>query len=249
MFKCLKKWLRPVMFVVLLLGGISYGGFFLASHPYATTWEREGTLIRNVAVKEKIVALTFDDGPDPVSTPLLLDILRNHQAQATFFVVGSKVEKYPQIIRLMAADGHEIANHSYSHADFNRLQKDQILEEIRKTNQLIEQIGGQSPHLFRPPGGYLSHEMVDLTLKEGMVVAYWTWQQDSKDWRRGNTAAAIAAHIVKNIRPGQIIILHDAGQNGLQTANAVKLLLEKLQPQGYRFVSMGELVKRGSEVE
>lgn len=247
MLTWLKRRLRALMFMTLFLGGISYGSFTLALHPNLSVWEKDGNLIRSVTVREKVVALTFDDGPDPLRTPVLLDILRMHQTQATFFVVGSKAQKHPEIIRRMARDGHEIGNHSYSHRNFNHLNKWQILEEVRRTNQIITELSGQQPDLFRPPGGYLSYEMVDLTVKEGMLVAYWTWQQDSKDWRRGKPAPTIAAHIVEHIRPGQIIILHDAGDNGLQTARAVDIFLADLKQEGYRFVSMGELISRGAK--
>lgn len=237
-----KQRLKPLMLLTLIISGVSLGSLTIAHHPNLTTWEKEGTLIRKVAVCENVVALTFDDGPDPINTPVLLEVLQRHQARATFFVMGERAQKYPQIVRQIAANGHEVGNHSYSHADFNRLNREQILEEIRLTNQIIAELSGQTPRLFRPPGGYLSYEMVDLTVDEGMLVAYWTWQQDSKDWRRGKPANKIAAHIIKNISPGQIIILHDAGENGMQTAKAVDILLTKLEQEGYRFVTMGELL-------
>lgn len=240
-----KQRLRALMFLTVFIGGLSYGSYTAALHPNLTTWEREGLLIRNVPVEEKVVALTFDDGPDPVSTPVLLEILGKHQAQATFFVLGERAQKYPQIILQMTSSGHEVANHSYTHSDFNKLNKEQIREEIRQTNRIIAQLSGQTPVLFRPPGGFLSCEMVDLVAGEGMLVAYWTWQQDSKDWRRGKPATAIASHIVANIQPGQIIIMHDAGENGLQTAKAVDILLSQLRQDGYRFVTMGELIRLG----
>lgn len=241
----LKRRLRSLVLITFLVGGVSYSSFTLALHPNLTTWEKQGILIRNVAVADKVVALTFDDGPDLANTPVLLQTLRNHQAKVTFFIVGANAQKYPETIRQMAQDGHEVGNHSYSHADFNRLNKEQILQEIRLTNQIITELSGQTPRLFRPPGGYLSYEMVDLTVGENMMVAYWTWQQDSKDWRRGNPAEKIASHIVKNIAPGQIIIFHDAGENAAQTAKAVDILLTKLEKDGYRFVTMGDLISLG----
>jgi peptidoglycan/xylan/chitin deacetylase (PgdA/CDA1 family) len=147
----------------------------------------------------------------------------------------------------MAAEGHEIANHSYSHKGFDSNKPEFFKEEIEKTNALISKITSQKPVLFRPPGGYLSDSLVDITKNEQLTIAYWTWQQDSKDWRNGTSAASIANHIIKNIHPGQIILLHDGCSNGFQTAKAADILLDKLTKEGYRFVTMSELIKLGNK--
>jgi peptidoglycan/xylan/chitin deacetylase (PgdA/CDA1 family) len=230
---------------VFLLG---FGTFNVALHPNMNKWKQEKAVVTLVKTSEKAVALTFDDGPDPLRTPAVLDSLNKHNAHATFFVVGNRAEKQPELLQIMASQGHEIANHSYSHSysRFKSNKEDIFKEEIGETSSIINKITSQNPVLFRPPGGYLSDNLVSLTKQDNIIIAYWTWQQDSKDWKSGNSGSSIANHIIKNIAPGQIILLHDGADNGLETAKAVDILLERLTKEGYRFVTMSELIKLGN---
>lgn len=221
---------------------LSFGIYNFALHPNMYKWKKEKIVITDVKTDEKAVSLTFDDGPDSRNTALLLDTLKKHSTRATFFVTGINAEKNPFLLQRMRHEGHEIGNHSYSHADFNYKSTEFILDEIVKTNDIIFRITGQRPTLFRPPGGYLSYDMVDLVRKENLTIAYWTYQQDSKDWR-GIKASQIANHIIRNIKPGQIIILHDGGPNGMETVKAVDMLIPELTKQGYRFLTVSELIK------
>ena len=236
-----KRTLGVVFAGVFLLG---LGSFNLALHPNMHKWKKEKKVVTMVITSEKVVALTFDDGPDAVKTPAVLESLAKHNVHATFFVIGNRAEKQPQLLKMMAAQGHEIANHSYSHsyANFKANKIEIFKEEIEKTNSIISLTTGQKPLLFRPPGGYLSDNMVEFVNSEQLTIAYWTWQQDSKDWRTGQSGQAIADHIIKNIQPGQIILLHDGANNGLETARAVDILLTKLTAEGYRFITMSELI-------
>jgi peptidoglycan/xylan/chitin deacetylase (PgdA/CDA1 family) len=222
--------------------GLSIGTYSFALHPNMNKWKNEQIVVTEVKTDRKAVALTFDDGPDPTNTPVLLDILKKHNVPATFFVTGIHSQEYPALVQRMALEDHEIGNHSYSHPDFNHKSNKFILNEIRKTNKIIYKLTGKQPVFFRPPGGYLSFDMVDLIRKEEMIIAYWTYQQDSKDW--ANTSASrIADHVIKNIKPGQIIILHDGCPNGLQTAKAVDTIIAKLSIQGYEFLTLSDLIK------
>lgn len=218
----------------------SIGAYRLTLHPNMENWKREKIIITEVATDQKILALTFDDGPDPINTPLLLDFLKKHQVKATFFVLGKYAEKYPSIIKRMAEEGHEIGNHSFSHPDFNRENRQAIQEQIKKTNQIILSLTGSKPRFFRPPGGYLSYEMVDLVKEEKMIIGYWSYIQDPKDWQ-GKKAEQIAGYIINHVKPGQIIILHDGGPNGGETALAVDILVPALKKEGYSFVTLTEL--------
>jgi len=222
--------------------GLSIGTYNFAIHPNMNKWKEEKIVITDVKTSRKAVSLTFDDGPNPKNTPVVLDILKKHNARATFFVTGMHAQQYPSLIQRMVLEGHEIGNHSYSHADFNHKSTEFILNEIRKTNEIIFMLTKKKPALFRPPGGYLSYDMVALVKQEKMTIAYWTYQQDSKDWR-GVNASQIANHVIENIKPGQIIILHDGCANGLQTAKAVDVIISKLSNQGYEFSTMSDLIK------
>jgi peptidoglycan/xylan/chitin deacetylase (PgdA/CDA1 family) len=231
--------------IFLLFLSYGYGTFNVSLHPNMNKWKQEKIVITQVKTSQKAVALTFDDGPDREKTPAVLDSLKKYNAHATFFVIGSRAEKEPQLMQLIASQGHEVANHSYSHIYSNfSINKPEIFkEEIDKTETIIENLASQKPVLFRPPGGYLSDNLVNLIKSENMVIAYWTWQQDSKDWKVGTSGATIANHIIKHIQPGQIILLHDGANNGLETAKAVDILLNKLTQDGYEFVTMSELMK------
>ncbi len=237
-----KRTLGAIFAGIFLLG---LGSYNIALHPNMTLWKNEKKVITSVKTSQKVAALTFDDGPDPVTTPAVLDSLARHNVPATFFVVGYRAEKSPQLLQLMAAQGHELGNHSYSH-NYSQFKKNDIAifqSEIERTNAIITVTTGQTPALFRPPGGYLSDRLVDFVNNYPMTIAYWTWQQDSKDWKTGKKGEAIAGHIVSHIEPGQIIILHDGANNALETARGVDLLLTQLTADGYRFVTMSELIQ------
>lgn len=227
----------------IFLFGLSLGTYNIALHPNMHNWQKEKILAKQVATDLKVVALTFDDGPDPANTPAILEVLSRHDARATFFVIGGRAEKQSEIIKAAAQAGHEIANHSYSHSNFNHKTDQIILHEIRDCNNVIQDITGKKPVLFRPPGGYLSYKLVDMIRDEKMIIASWAWQQDSKDWRAGTCADKIADHIIRNIQPGQIILLHDGTPNGLETAKAVDRAIDVLEKQGYQFITVSELLK------
>lgn len=243
MFIVMGRKTTGIIFAGIFLLGIGLGLCSFALHPNMYSWQKQGLLIRSVQTDEKAIALTFDDGPDSTNTRALLKVLEKHETQATFFVVGKRAEKCPDLMQEMAKDGHEIANHSYSHTDFNGKSNEFILEEILQTNAIIKDITGQNPEFFRPPGGYLSHAMVDLTKKQGLTIAYWTWQQDSKDWRDGTSGEQIAKHILTYIQPGQIVVLHDGAPNGMQTVKAMDLLIPQLKERGYQCVTLSTLLE------
>lgn len=243
MFIVMRRRTAGMVFAGIFFFGLSLGLYNFALHPNMYNWEKEGILIRQAKTDHKVIALTFDDGPDPTNTKALLEVLKKHKSQATFFVLGNRAEKYPDLLKEMAEAGHEIANHSYSHADFNGKSDEFILEEIKKTNAIIKGITGQNPKFFRPPGGYLSHAMVDLTQEQHLTIGYWTWQQDSKDWREGISGEQIAKHILNHLQPGQIVVLHDGASNGMQTAKAMDILIPQLKKSGYKCVTLSRLLE------
>lgn len=162
-----------------------------------------GTLT-HVKTSEPVVALTFDDGPHPGSTPQLLDLLARHDARATFFMLGEAAQQFPDLVRRAAEEGHAIGNHTWSHASLARLGRRERLEEIHACEATL---GGVGHRLFRPPYGEQTlGARLDLLRCRYTVVA---WNMDSGDWWNPNSAS-IQDYLLQRIRPGSIILMHDA---------------------------------------
>ncbi len=205
-------------------------------------YEARGDIVWEVPSDEKIIALTFDDGPDPADTPAILDLLKQYEAKATFFVVGKRVEMYPELAKREIVEGHEIANHTYSHSYFRkRMGGEKIKNEILKAEQAIFTTTGEKPHLFRPPGGYYSENVVDASKKNGYLVVMWSWHQDTEDWNKPGVNK-IVNKVLKNARNGDIVLFHDYVEGKSQTLEALKQVLPELKERGYRFVTVSELL-------
>ena len=181
----------------------------------------------------KYVALTFDDGPSPRCTPRLLDGLQELGARATFFVVGCQVVKDPDIVQRMAAEGHQVGNHSYDHAALNQLTSRQALEDLEKNDALLRQLLGDGDYWVRPPYGLLAEaEAAALT------VRLVNWSVDTEDWRTKDSGKILDV-IYRCTGDGDIVLLHDRYQN---TVDAVLAAIGHLQEQGYVFVTVAELL-------
>jgi len=247
LFIILRKKTIGLFLSSLIFLGFSWGAFNYAAHPNMQNWKDQNLVITDVKTDQKVISLTFDDGPDPKNTPIVLDVLKKHNTPATFFLVGSRAEKYPELVKRIANEGHEIGNHSMNHSNYNGKTIEFLRNDIKQCNEIIHKICGQRPVLYRPPGGYLSYDLVSLTQKEKVKIAYWTYQQDSKDWKSSSKAPQISNHIIKNLKPGQIIILHDGSSNGLESAKALDLLIPELKHMSYNLVTMGELIRLGNK--
>jgi peptidoglycan-N-acetylglucosamine deacetylase len=199
-------------------------------------------VVWEVPTAEKVIALTFDDGPDPENTPRILELLKQYDAKATFFLTGKKVEKYPEIVKREQNEGHELANHTYSHTFFNnRVSLSKLKQEVLKTDEAIFKVTGQKCHLFRPPGGYYNEKLVNLAKEEGYTVVMWSWHQDTKDWNSPGVNR-IVKNVLGDTRNGDIVLFHDYSDGQTQTADALKIILPKLKERGYRFVTVSELL-------
>ncbi|MBW4841141.1 MAG: polysaccharide deacetylase family protein [Paenibacillaceae bacterium] len=204
-------------------------------------YEERGDIVWEVPMSEKFIALTFDDGPDELQTPKILELLDKYQAKATFFVVGDRVKRFPDIVRLEQAGGHEIGNHSYHHPSFHRLTLKTLTEELAMTQEAIFETTGSKPVLFRPPGGYYNEAIVELTKHNDLKMILWSWHQDTKDWASPGVYK-IVRKVLNNARNGDIILMHDYVHNSTQTLEALKVILPELQSRGYRFVTVSELL-------
>ncbi len=183
---------------------------------------------------EKVVSLTFDDGPSAANTPRILRTLTHYGVRATFFVLGERVEKMPELTASIAKAGHEIGNHTWSHRSLRSLWKSQIREEVCRTNAAVRSATGLRPALFRPPFGRFAPSAVPLLGALGMDMVLWS--SDGTDWDTDDPAV-IAARIVKEAKPGGIILLHDSHA---VTVAALPLVIQGLRARGYQIQSVGE---------
>ncbi|RIK08014.1 MAG: polysaccharide deacetylase family protein [Acidobacteria bacterium] len=185
---------------------------------------------------EATAALTFDDGPDPTWTPVVLDILKEKGVKATFFVLGGRAQAYPDLIRRAAADGHSIQNHSWNHPPaFGLLPFEVVFDEMNGTSAEIETITGKRPTFFRPPGGGLSADVEAASGQLGMKLAMWN--VDPQDWA-GNTAEGIYARVTQGLGGGDMILLHDGGGDRGQTTAALPGIIDDLRNKGFTFVTL-----------
>lgn len=183
----------------------------------------------------KVIALTFDDGPGPY-TAQLLDILDQHGAKATFFLIGSKVSAQADVLRRMHARGHQLGNHSWSHPELPKLPIDQIAGEINRTNDAIKQATGVTPAILRPPYGAVNGVVLEQIRTRGMSSILWS--VDTRDWADRNSQI-VCSRAVTGARPGAIILMHDIHQTSV---GAVPCILSALQQQGYSFVTVQGLL-------
>ena len=185
------------------------------------------------APEPKYIALTFDDGPSPVITPRMLDLLARYDAKCTFFVIGDKARQSPGILARMAAEGHTIGNHTYTHLHSRRATRQKLLDELEATSRAIEEAAGVRPALFRPPYGDFPK---DEPTAGGMCVMFWS--VDSRDWSLRD-AEKILERTLPEVREGSIILMHDIYETTLEAAG---VLLEELTAQGYVFVTVETLL-------
>ena len=225
--------------VCVLVISIGYATLSKAENKGREYYEQTGQVLWDVETDEKMIALTFDDGPDPTYTPEILDVLSKYNAKATFFVLGKSAEKHPDIIKRQYAEGHELANHTYSHP--YKVNSKALVEELNQTNDIIHNITGFSPNLFRPVGGNYNDQMIRIAQKEGYKVVIWSWHLDTQDWKNPGVNK-ITKKVLNGARPGDVVLFHDGGGNRKQTIQSLEVILNKLQKKGFKFVTISELM-------
>ena len=181
---------------------------------------------------EKCIALTFDDGPWPVTTERLLDGLAERDAKATFFLIGEQIGTMEDTVRRMQAEGHQIGNHTYTHMDLSRGDSAERVREIEKTDETLRALLGDGSYWLRPPWGFLAADTAQ-TIRVPMVY----WSLDTEDWRRLD-ADAVAQDIIDHARSGDVILLHDPYSSSVEAALRA---IDALAARGYRFVTLEEL--------
>ncbi len=195
-------------------------------------------VFRSAQTEEKRIALTFDDGPHPTQTPRILEILSRYGITATFFMVGKNVTNYSEAAQLVIAGGHEVGNHTFSHAHVNNLDSTGLSKELGLCEDTLEELCEYRPHLFRPPEGAVNSEVRHCS--DAGDYALILWSLDTRDWECKN-ADEIAARVLKQVQPGDIILMHDYIA-GSKTPEALEILLPQLLGEGYEFVTVSQLL-------
>jgi peptidoglycan/xylan/chitin deacetylase (PgdA/CDA1 family) len=227
-----------IIMVTLLIAAVYFA--------YKPSSEFYGHVFTSGKTNEKIIALTFDDGPNGQATLQTLEILKKENIKATFFLVGDNVKYYPAIARRVVADGHEVGNHSMHHAHLLQLEtSNEIKDDLAETNQAIFGATGQTPKFFRPPFGFRSPFALKAARRLGMVTV--TWSDLTNDYN-SKSDLTIQKYIELYAKPGGIIVLHD----GLGTKHvdrpvmlkALPSIIKTLKDRGYTFVTVSELYDR-----
>lgn len=208
-----------------------------------TTLKPEALPIIGTATAAKVVALTFDHSWGNTFTPSILDTLKQNNLKVTFFIMGPWAAHYPDVVKRMVADGHEIASHGYRHENYGEKTAEWIREDLNKSSAQIKEASGITPKLFRPPNGHYSPQSLRLTNELGYKSILWNI--DSIDWTNPGRDVIID-RIMKRLKPGAIVLLH-ASDTPRQTAEALPILLAKIKAEGYKVVTVSELLDKYSE--
>lgn len=199
-----------------------------------------GVTVNRVAVPDKVVALTFDDGPHGTLTPRVLDILRDNNVKGSFFMQGCNVAAHPQVVRRMVSEGHEVGNHTWNHAYLSKVSREKAEDQLQRTNEAIRNACGIVPVVMRPPGGYTNAGVASWA-RQRFGFTTIMWDVDTNDWRKPGSAV-VAARAVNGAKPGSIILVHDIHAS---TVAAIDSLVKGLKNRGYELVTVSELMRRG----
>ena len=213
-----------------------------ATHVFSVPARFQGKIVRQVQLppKEKAIALTFDDGPWPTTTVQVLKILKQNNIKATFFWIGKSLQAQPDVARQVVADGHVIGNHTWHHWYF-RMNPATAAAEVENTAKLIYDTTGVKTALFRPPGGFMHNGVAAYALRKNYTVAMWS--SEPGEFRPSNTVAGYVTTVLSQAQPGAIVLMHDGGGNHSKTVQALPQIIARLRQQGYRFVTVPELLK------
>ena len=229
---------RIALIAVVLILVISVG---LRQVSRSRTFQFFGEIIPRVDTSQKIVALTFDDGPTPEATDQILAILSEMNVRATFFVTGAELEQNLEQGKKLVAAGNQLGNHSYSHVRMFFVTPSFVKQEIESTDKLIRETGYQGDIHFRPPYGKKLFTLPYYLWKHRRKSITWDVEPDSYPEIAAD-ANKIVEHVLANVRPGSIIILHVMYPNRRESMKSVKMIVEGLRAEGYEFKTVSELL-------
>src|ERR1700722_3000531 len=223
--------------LLLLLSVLRAGAQDSNSTPSPTPSPPKAATYAQVRVDQPYIAMTFDDGPSAENTPRLLEMLKQRNIKATFFLIGQNAASNPDLVRRILADGHEVGNHSWTHPQLSKLSDDRVTAEITKTQDAIKEASGFTPTLLRPPYGAITARQREwIENRFGLNIILWS--VDPLDWKRPG-ASVITQRILSQVRPGAIILSHDIHK---QTIDAMPATLDGLISKGYKFVTVSQLI-------
>lgn len=193
--------------------------------------------------ENKVVALTFDDGPYPPYTDQILDILKEDDVKATFFIVGKNAAMHPELVRRIVMEGHQIGNHTYHHIDLLKANRRTVTDELAGTNDLLFSITGIKPHIVRPPHGFRDPVVLEVMAELGLKVVEWSVM--SRDWTNPGVEE-IVNRTLDRITNGSVVLLHDGDgiksqASRAQTVAATRLIIQQLKTKGYTFVTVDDI--------
>lgn len=210
---------------------------------FVTVKTNASDIIYSCQSSKKNIALTFDDGPHPVHTPEILDILAEYGIKATFFVIGENATWYGDLVKTEYENGHEIGNHTYSHhMNLKKLSYDGICGEIEDAEEAIYENIEYRTKLLRPPGGIYSDTLLRAAADNDYTIICWS--VDTRDWAHTPTAE-IVKNVMSSVKEGDIILFHDYVSGNSPTPDALRQLIPALLDEGYNFVTVSELIAMG----
>ena len=234
--------MRKLIFFVVLLLLLLALAFGLLEIGKSRTFQFFGTITPRVETREKLVALTFDDGPTPEFTDEILQVLKEQDVKATFFLIGGELEKHPEEGKKLVAAGHEIGNHSYSHQRMIFVSPSFVREEIEKTDALIRAAGHENPPHFRPPYGKKLFALPFYLSQNNRRTITWDIEPESFP-AVAKSSEAITKYVLDRAQNGSIILLHVMYDPQKKSLNAVKPIIEGLKQKGFRFATVSELIE------
>ncbi|WP_239618737.1 polysaccharide deacetylase family protein [Cohnella mopanensis] len=203
----------------------------------------EGVFVLSASRDSRKVALTFDDVPDPRFTPQVLKVLKEKKVKATFFVVGTRSSKHPDLVKQIHREGHNLGNHTYNHPDLSKLPLSKVKEQINRAERVIEGIVGFKPRLVRPPYGEILPAHLEWAKKRGYTVV--NWDVDSSDWRQ-LSSDQVFRNVTRSVRPGSVVLMHAGGGEGqslMGTVKALPRIIDWLRAHHYEPVTLTDLLE------
>lgn len=230
----IRKWWQAIGILALV------AAFMVATRVVSAPQEKAPTGPTPPSPVKKIIALTFDDGPSPTYTPQILSLLTRYHAHATFFVLGTEVRQWPNMVRDIVRQGSTIANHGYNHVNYYRVGVGGVVRDMNKTAALLKKERIPLAPFYRPPFGNSNKALVNAMSRHHLTLTLWSI--DTRDWASPGTSF-ITKKVLANATSGAIVLMHDSGGHRTQTVQALAAILPVLEAEGYHFVTLPQYVK------